>query len=79
MAEKKKRQGSVQRKTKETDIDLTLDVDGSGKTDIDSGVPFLDHMLTLFTVHGFFNLSIKREVLSFLPKSSIMRRITNTL
>ncbi len=59
MAEEKKRQGLVQRKTKETDIDLSLDIDGSGKTDIHSGVPFLDHMLTLFGVHGFFDLKIK--------------------
>jgi imidazoleglycerol-phosphate dehydratase len=52
------REGTVQRKTKETDIDLTLAVDGSGKAAIDSGVPFLDHMLTLFTVHGFFDLTL---------------------
>lgn len=55
------REGGVQRKTKETDIELTLKVDGSGKTAIDSGVPFLDHMLTLFGVHGFFDLTIKAE------------------
>ncbi len=54
-----KRQGAVQRKTKETDISLTLLIDGSGKTAIDTGVPFLDHMLTLFGVHGFFDLEIK--------------------
>lgn len=59
MAEEKSRQGSVQRETKETNVDLHLDVDGSGKTDIDSGVPFLDHMLTLFGVHGFFDLKLK--------------------
>jgi imidazoleglycerol-phosphate dehydratase len=59
MAEKKKRLGSIQRKTKETDIDLTLSVDGSGKTEIDCGVPFLDHMLTLLGVHGFFDLTVK--------------------
>ncbi len=59
MAEKKKRQGAVQRKTRETNIDLSLVLDGSGVTDIDSGVPFLDHMLTLFGVHGFFDLQVK--------------------
>ncbi len=59
MAEEKKRQGAIQRTTRETDIDLKLLLDGSGKVDIDSGVPFLDHMLTLFGVHGFFDLSVK--------------------
>ncbi len=59
MSEEKKRQGSIQRKTSETDIDLSLSVDGSGKTDIDCGVPFLNHMLTLFGVHGFFDLTVK--------------------
>ena len=59
MGEEKKRQGVIQRKTKETDIDLTLSINGNGKTDIDCGVPFLDHMLTLFGVHGFFDLTVK--------------------
>ncbi len=58
MAQEQKREGAVQRKTKETDIDLALLVDGSGQANIDTGVPFLDHMLTLFSVHGFFNLTI---------------------
>lgn len=58
MSEEEKRQGSIQRKTKETDINLKLDVDGSGQTDINSGVPFLNHMLTLFGVHGFFDLTV---------------------
>ncbi len=53
------RQGVVKRTTNETDIDLTLLVGGSGKTNIETGVPFLDHMLTLFGVHGFFDLEIK--------------------
>lgn len=59
MGEGNKRDGSVQRKTKETEIDLRLVVDGSGQTDINSGVPFLDHMLTLFGVHGFFDVTIQ--------------------
>ena len=59
MTEKKKRQSSIQRKTKETEIDLSLDIDGCGTTDIATGVPFMDHMLTLFGVHGFFDLTIK--------------------
>jgi imidazoleglycerol-phosphate dehydratase len=50
--------GSVVRKTKETDIQLRVKLDGTGLTDIDSGIPFLDHMLTLFAVHGFFDLDL---------------------
>jgi len=57
--DKNRRQGCITRKTKETDIDLTLLVDGNGKTEIDCGVPFLDHMLTLFGVHGFFDLTVQ--------------------
>lgn len=53
------RTGLVQRKTGETDISLSLFLDGSGKVKVDTGVAFLDHMLTLFGVHGFFDLEIK--------------------
>jgi len=55
------RKSSINRKTAETDIELRLDLDGSGKSDIDTGVPFLDHMLTLLSVHGFFDLSVKAD------------------
>jgi imidazoleglycerol-phosphate dehydratase len=55
------RRASVDRKTKETDIQLDFVLDGSGQVEIDTGVPFLDHMLTLFTVHGFFDLKLKAE------------------
>lgn len=55
------RQGSVSRKTNETDIQLDIALDGSGKIDIKTGVPFLDHMLTLFAVHGFFDLQLKAD------------------
>ena len=51
--------GKVERKTKETNIVLTLNVDGEGKSDISTGIPFLDHMLTLFSKHGLFDLTIK--------------------
>mgnify|MGYP002545064705 FL=1 len=49
----------IDRKTAETDISLTLNLDGSGKSDIDSGCGFLDHMLTLFAKHGRFDLEVK--------------------
>lgn len=55
------RKGEIQRKTKETDINLNLVLDGKGDNKIDTGVPFLDHMLTLFSVHGFFNLMIEAK------------------
>ena len=46
------------RKTAETDIRLSVDLDGTGKSEIDTGVGFLDHMLTLFARHGAFDLSV---------------------
>ncbi len=55
------RQSTIQRQTKETDISLNLTVDGAGIVDIQTGVPFMDHMLTLLTVHGFFDLIITAE------------------
>jgi imidazoleglycerol-phosphate dehydratase len=55
------RTGEVERKTKETNIRISLKLDGKGQAEIASGIPFLDHMLTLFAVHGFFDLSVKAE------------------
>lgn len=52
------RTAEIQRKTAETDITLSLTIDGSGTASIDTGVGFLDHMLTLFSVHGSFDLNI---------------------
>ena len=52
------RQGSIYRKTAETEIDLTLDLDGTGRSEISTGVGFLDHMLTLFAKHGRFDLKL---------------------
>jgi len=54
-----RRKSSIQRTTGETNIHLELILDGTGKADISSDVPFLDHMLTLFSVHGFFDLTVK--------------------
>ena len=50
--------GEIERTTKETSITLRLDLDGLGQSDIDTGVGFLDHMLTLFSRHGMFDLTI---------------------
>ena len=52
------RTAEIYRKTAETEIALTLDLDGSGKSEINSGVGFLDHMLTLFAKHGRFDLTL---------------------
>ncbi len=53
------RTSSIKRETKETKIELSINLDGSGKSSIDSGCGFLDHMLTLFAKHGRFDLSVK--------------------
>ena len=53
------RTAELARKTAETDIRLTLDLDGSGRSEIDSGCGFLDHMLTLFARHGRFDLTLQ--------------------
>ncbi len=53
------RTAKIDRKTNETDIKLSLNIDGTGKSDINSGCGFLDHMLTLFASHGKFDLEIK--------------------
>jgi imidazoleglycerol-phosphate dehydratase len=52
------RQATIERRTAETEIALTLVVDGSGKADIHTGIGFLDHMLTLFAGHGLFDLTV---------------------
>lgn len=55
----KLRRGSVHRGTNETRIDLDFTLDGSGSADLRTGVPFLEHMLTLFSVHGLFDLKVE--------------------
>ncbi len=52
------RTGEISRKTKETDIQIKLDIDGGAKTEINTGIGFLDHMLNSFAVHGGFSLEI---------------------
>ena len=54
-----KRYAEIERNTRETQIKLAIDLDGSGKSSISTGVAFLDHMLTLFARHGLFDLTIQ--------------------
>lgn len=61
MAKNLNRLATVARKTAETDIVLTLGVDGTGVSTIETGVPFFDHMLTLFAKHGLFDLNVKAK------------------
>ncbi|MGB0155359.1 MAG: imidazoleglycerol-phosphate dehydratase HisB [Verrucomicrobiales bacterium] len=55
------RKSSISRTTGETDIRLELNVDGTGVSRIDTGVPFFDHMLTLFAKHGRFDLTVEAK------------------
>ena len=50
---------SITRNTKETQIQMELNVDGTGVSEIDTGIPFFDHMLTLFAKHGLFDLKVQ--------------------
>ena len=52
------RTAKIERKTKETDIVLELNLDGTGKTEISTGIGFFDHMLNSFARHGFFDLKV---------------------
>ena len=54
-----KRIGNCIRKTKETDIAITINLDGQGKNQINTGIPFFDHMLNGFARHGLFDLDVK--------------------
>jgi len=53
------RRATIERRTAETEIELTLDLDGRGECEVDTGVGFLDHMLTLLARHGRFDLTVK--------------------
>ena len=55
------RTAHIQRETSESSIDLTLNLDGSGLTDIDTSVPFFDHMLTAFAKHSLIDLTVKAK------------------
>ncbi len=55
------RSSKIERKTTETDIHLTLNIEGKGESEISTGIPFFDHMLSLFSKHGFFDLMVKAK------------------
>lgn len=55
------RQAKIDRKTKETEIHLTLELDGSGRSRIATGIPFMDHMLNLLAAHGFMDMELSAE------------------
>jgi imidazoleglycerol-phosphate dehydratase len=61
MRRQQMRTAKVDRKTKETDIKVTLNLDGEGKYTIDTSIPFLDHMLSLMCRHGLFDIKIKAK------------------
>jgi imidazoleglycerol-phosphate dehydratase len=56
--ESQPRIAEIHRKTKETDVRVVLNLDGSGKSQVSTGLPFLDHMLDLFARHGLFDLEV---------------------
>lgn len=53
------RAATIERKTKETDISLTINLDGTGENEIATGIPFFDHMLNGFARHGLFDLRVR--------------------
>ncbi len=55
------RTANIKRKTRETDIDLTLALDGAGTSEVRTGIGFFDHMLTGFSRHGFFDLTLRAD------------------
>ena len=55
------RTAKIERKTRETDIGLTINLDGQGNFDIETSIPFLDHMLSLMCKHGLFDMKIKAK------------------
>jgi len=55
------RKATIERKTKETKVRLQMNLDGKGAAAVDTGIPFLDHMLSLVAAHGFFDLDIQAK------------------
>jgi imidazoleglycerol-phosphate dehydratase len=55
------RKAELERKTKETAVKISLDLDGKGQADVSTGIPFFDHMLTIVAVHGFMDLTVRAQ------------------
>lgn len=55
------RRAQVERKTKETAISLSIDLDGTGKAEVSTGIPFFEHMLSLMAMHGLFDLALRAK------------------
>lgn len=55
------RKATVERKTRETNILITVDLDGAGRASVETGIPFLDHMLRLFAAHSFMDIDLKAD------------------
>jgi imidazoleglycerol-phosphate dehydratase len=55
------RKGTTERRTKETEISVALELDGSGTAEIETGIPFFNHMLEIFTRHGLFDIKLKAK------------------
>ena len=55
------RKSKTKRETKETSVSVSLDIDGSGKTSIDTGISFLDHLITSFGKHSMLDLTVKAK------------------
>jgi len=55
------RSARIDRKTKETDIELNLNMDGKGLAEIETGIPFIDHMLSLMAAHGFIDIQLSAK------------------
>lgn len=55
------RKAQVKRKTRETEIELEVNLDGAGQSSVSTGIPFMDHMMTLFSAHGFLDLQLKAQ------------------
>ena len=55
------RTSQVKRSTKETEIEVSLDLDGQGESEVDTAIPFLDHMLSQLSRHGYFDLKLKAK------------------
>jgi imidazoleglycerol-phosphate dehydratase len=55
------RKAQIERKTKETVISLSLDLDGAGRAEVSTGIPFFDHMLSLLAMHGLFDIFLRAK------------------